>query len=238
MPENPLLPNKRLKELLELMQRSRALDRRLRPAPKHPREALLAGTAIHLVPGDILNSSAADATALALAPAPLVNPQAANAIIVPDKDAPLPRLSRLTLAAAMAHGLQVSGTGGIVLTLVNAGTAEPGWQDALIYAQRARLPLLIAVADATNGRPAKSPHVLTLTAVQQAAKKIKLPVLPVDGDDAVGVYRVMQECALRARLSEGPAVIWGVHTSANKPPARATQPIARMQRYLAARGLL
>ena len=235
MPENPLLPNKRLKELLELMRRCQALDGR---SPKRfAREALLAGTAIHLVAGDILSGESSDSTAAAIAPAQKDNPLVTwKAVVKPDNNVTLPKVSRLAFCAAMAQGLRASGTGGIVLALTT-NSADPGWADALAYAQQARVPLLVAVADPTAGSAARNPKALSLPALTKVAKKLKLPVLPVDGEDAVAVYRVMQECTLRARLGEGPAVIWGILASGGKP-SRAAQPIARMENYLSVRGLL
>ena len=237
MPENPLLPNRRLKELLELMRRAHALDlRSKRPA----REALVAATAIHLLPGDLLNSDAADLNAIAFAPAANPNVLAkGKAAVMPEANVALPRVSRLALCAAMAQGLRSAGTGGIVLAHINTASPEAGWADALEYAHRARLPLLVAVADPTAGRAGRTPTALSLASVSRLAKKLQLPVLPVDGEDAVAVYRVMQECTLRARLGEGPAVIWGILTPQNKQKlSRAMQPISRMEKYLAVRGLL
>lgn len=235
LPENPLLPNKRLKELLELMRRCHALDRRVLRQPV--REALLAATAIHLIPGDILSSEKSDSTAAAIAPAQRDNPLVTwKAVVKPDEDVTLPKVSRLALCAAMAQGLRASGTGGIVLALTTL-SAEAGWADALAYAQQARVPLLVAVADPTAGRASRSPSALSLPSITKVARKLKLPVLPVDGEDAVAVYRVMQECTLRARLGEGPAVIWGILTPSGKP-SRSAQPIARMENYLSVRGLL
>ena len=237
MPENPLLPNRRLKELLELMRRCNALDRR----SKQPaREALLAATAIHLQPGDLLSSIASDTTAAAIAPPQKDNPLVTwEAVVEPDKKVTLPKVSRLALNAAMAQGLRASGTGGIVLTFANTTSPEPGWADALIYAQHARVPLIFAVTD--TGRSSRAASALTLASVSAVAKKLQFPVLPVDGEDAVAIYRVMQECTLRARLGEGPAVIWGILTSLAKSGGklpRSAQPIARMEGYLSARGLL
>jgi len=238
LPENPLLPNRRLKEMLELMQRCHALDRR---NPKRlTREALLAATSIHLLPGDILSSDAADTTAKAIAPAAKDNALVTwSAVVEPEENFALPKVSRLALCAAMAQGLRSSGTGGIVLAFANTLSPEAGWADAFEYAQRARLPLLLAVADPTAGRAARNASALSLPTISKVAKKLKLPVLPVDGEDAVAVYRVMQECTLRARLGEGPAVIWGLLTPpASARLARSQQPIARMETYLTVRGLL
>jgi hypothetical protein len=234
--ENPLLPNRRLKELLELMRRCHALDRK---TPRHlAREALLAATAIHLESGDILSSISSDKTAASLAPAQNKNPRVTwSAIIEPEPNVALPKAPRLALCAAMANGLRSSGTGGIVLAMATAGAAEPALAETLAYAQHARVPLLIAVADATKGRART--NTLDFATVTKLAKKLQLPLFPVDGEDAVAVYRVMQECTLRARNGEGPAILWGVMTaSSSNKLSRSVQPIARMEKYLSVRGLL
>ena len=239
MPENPLLPNRRLKELLELMRRCHAIDRR---NPKQlNREALLAATAIHLEAGDILSSDAADKAAPFFAPEQKPNALVTwKAVVEPEDNVALPRTSRLALCAAMAQGLRASGTGGVVLDVTTIPSTESGWADTLAYAQNARLPLLLAVADPTAGRVGRNPNTLSLPSISKIAKKLKLPVIPVDGEDAVAVYRVMQECLLRARLGEGPAVIWGILTPLAKGAklSRSAQPIARMEKYLTVRGLL
>jgi hypothetical protein len=239
LPENPLLPNRRLKELLELMRRCHAIDRR---NPKQlPREALLAAAAIHLEAGDILSSDPTDTAAPFFAPEQKPNALVTwKAVVTPEDHVTLPRVSRLALCAAMAQGLRASGTGGVVLDITTTAVAESAWDETLTYAQHARLPLLLAVADPTGGRAGRRPNALSLPAISRVAKKLKLPVLPVDGEDAVAVYRVMQECLLRARLGEGPAVIWGILTPQSKGAklSRSAQPIARMEKYLAVRGLL
>jgi hypothetical protein len=62
-------------------------------------------------------------------------------------------------------------------------------------------------------------------------------VVSVDGEDAVAVYRVMQECVVRTRVIGGPAVIWALSTPATAPLTRAQQPIARLRSYMAARNI-
>ena len=78
---------------------------------------------------------------------------------------------------------------------------------------------------------------LDFAAMSKLAKRLKLPVLTVDGEDAVAIYRVMQESVLRARQGGGPAVLWAVMTptrSLATMPA-SSQPIARLRSYLSAR---
>jgi pyruvate dehydrogenase E1 component alpha subunit len=225
LPENPLLPNRKLRELYALIERCRALDRR-RPHPT-AREALLAATTLQLLPGDLLLAEAGDRTVAALAPKPKS--------VTPTPSATLPA-PRLPLAAAMAHGLQAAGAGGLVLAFAHAGASEPGWAGALEWAHEAKLPLLLACADSTGGassnRASKDPPLNWLN-MQRLAKKLHLPVFAVDGEDAVAVYRVMQESVLRARAGGGPAVFWAVLSP--QRPARADLPLARLRSYLAAR---
>jgi hypothetical protein len=86
--------------------------------------------------------------------------------------------------------------------------------------------------------PANAPNQPSISpAMSRFAKRMKLPVLTVDGEDAVAVYRVMQESVLRARQGGGPSVLWAVMTPSRSlaamPPS--SQPIARLRSYLAAR---
>ena len=237
MPENPLLPHRKLRELHALMLRCRDLERKQRsrgPA----REALLAATTIHLLPGDLLSASPDDLVAALLAPEPRKAGNGGSLIAVPS------RSMRLPLCAAAARGLQASATEGLVLAFAEAGAAEPGWQQALEWAQQSQLPLLLTCADATGGRSRStklgSEPALNFSTISKFAKRLRLPVLTVDGEDAVAVYRVMQESVLRARLGGGPAVLWAVMTPVSGSSAklpRASQPIVRLEKYLAARDI-
>ena len=233
--ENPLLPHRRLKELHALMLRCHTLDRR-KAGPA--REALLAAAAIQLRPGDLFFGEGVDATAEALAPPPKPNAfSTGKSAAEPIAGIRLPKASRLTLYAATALGLRIAGSDGVVMALATAGSTEPGWAAALEYAHHARLPLLLVCADSTGGRARGGTSALSWQGVSKLARKLHLPVLSVDGEDAVAVYRVAQESVLRARVGDGPAVIWGVLTPKGSKLSRSMQPLARMETYLAARGL-
>ncbi len=227
------------------MLRCRTLARQQRPGAL--REAFLAATSMQLLPGDLLSAEAGDTTAGQMAPAAR-KPRSAS----PASTASSAGLSggvisaagfdaRLPLCAAAARGLQAAGSDGLVLALARAGGLQPGWIAALEWAQLAQLPLLLAVEDATGGSPSRSNQrrepALDYRSLTQTAKRLKLPVLTVDAEDAVAVYRVMQESVLRARMGGGPAVLWAVMTptaAALKLP-RSRQPLARLQQYMAAR---
>jgi pyruvate dehydrogenase E1 component alpha subunit len=232
--ENPLLPHAKLRELHALMVRSRAMQRKYTlsgPA----REALLAATLIHLLPGDLLSASSEDRVAQALAPegkhhqpqGTLLGGSALN--------------PRLELCAAAARALQAAGADGVLLAYARAGVPEPGWMAALKWAQESQLPLLLACSDATNGASSNSRQAakpaIDFSTMSRFARRLKLPVLTVDGEDAVAVYRVMQESVLRARQGGGPSVLWAVMTPTRSVAAMpaSCQPIARLRSYLKAR---
>jgi hypothetical protein len=237
--ENPLLPHRKLRELHALMLRCRELERKQKNKDS-AREALLAATTMQLLPGDLLSARTGDLTAAQLAPqgkpfAEEKKPRAAATM------PPVPSLpQRLALCTAAARGLQAAGTDGLVLSFTDAGATEPGWQAALEWAHAAQLPLLLACSDALGNRTPrtsvakKTDPPLTFDAISRFASRIKLPVLTVDGEDAVAVYRVMQESVLRARMGGGPAVLWAIMSPAARL-TRSSQPIPRLAAYLAAR---
>ena len=234
MSENPLLPHSKLRELHALMLQCRALERKQKSSGS-AREAVLAATSIHLVPGDLLSPRGGDGVAATLAPAAKKYRATGSLVDAPSLGA------RLHLCAAAARGLQAAGADGVVLAFARAGEVEPGWKAALEWAQQSQLPVVLACADATAGVAARSGKrtepALDFAAMSRLAKRVKLPVLTVDGEDAVAVYRVMQESVLRARLGGGPAVLWAVMTPAEETAKmkRSSQPIARLEKYMAAR---
>lgn len=253
MAENPLLPDAELRALHALVKRCLTLDSALgrrrqgaaaaRSSATLPpsREALLAGTAIHLRPGDLLVTQAPDPAAEALAPGPTESSEP-SATLFPD----LPKASsRLLLATAMAAALRGSGSDRLVLALFQAGAPEPNWASALAWAQERQLALILACADArgtagfAHASPSR-PESLDWDTVQRTASRLKLPILSVDGEDAVAVYRVMQESVLRARAGAGPALLWVMlpgprDLAAGRKPAQ--QPLKRLERYLKVRGI-
>ena len=109
------------------------------------REALLAATLIHLLPGDLLSTSAGDAMGEKLAPEGKHH-QPAGTFLGGDA-----MENRLQICAAAARGLQAAGADGVVLAFAGAGGPERGWMEALEWAQESQLPLLLACSDATNG---------------------------------------------------------------------------------------
>ncbi len=207
------------------------------------REALLAATAIHLQPGDLVNPEPEDRTIVELASVREGRRDAGQtyASLLTATLAGDAAHSRLLLGAAAARGLQVAGSHGVAISFCRAGSLQPTWKQALEWACTSRLPLLTVCLDSTAAAPARpGPRrqtPLTYTALTALARRWKLPVLTVDGEDAVAVYRVIQESVLRARTGDGPALLWATMTSPaeiHRMPLSA-QPLARLRRYMAVR---
>lgn len=250
MAENPLLPNAELLALLAEMKRCAKMEAAAARKAGNPkraaggsglvsREALLAGTTMQLRPGDLLVTEPADAVAAQLGPR---NKQGNTAINLPALDR---TSSRLLIAVAMAAALRGTGSEHVVLAYVRARRPEPVWATALTWAQEQLLPLILVCADASGPQafqPAAtaSKQAFGWKEVQRAAAKVQLPILTVDGEDGVAVYRVMQESVLRARAGGGPAILWAMLPSprdlrTGRP--NSAKPITRLQRYLRMRNI-
>ena len=258
MAENPLLPNDQLRALLALTKECARLDvaaarssvrvtaskqRGGRTAVWPSREALIAGTMLHLQPGDALLPDPSDTVALRLAPKSTTG-EPSHAALPASLDKALGgKAPRLLLGAAMAAAVRAAGTDRLVMVHLDPGCAEPDWSAALRWAQESLLPLIIVFGDRRGSGAFRAAQrevkgMPSWNAVQQAAARSQLPVLSVDGEDAVAVYRVTQESVLRARSGAGPALLWAMLPSprevASDRPA-AAKPVARLQRYLRAR---
>jgi hypothetical protein len=221
--ENPLLPHRKLQELYKLIEHCRTLETKQRTPSS--REAILAATTIHLEDGDHLCTAPGDA-AVALAP----TPKASNAY-----EGFTPSLPRLLITAALTRGFQLAGSPQITLAYSNANSKEEGWAEAFTWAQTDRLPLVFCIADAPRPRAASSKTALTWPNVDRLCRRLQFPTLTVDGEDAVAVFRTMQEAALRARSGHGPSLIWAMLSPAGTKLTRSQTPTARLKRYLAAR---
>lgn len=232
MHENPLLPNARLKEIYALMQRCRELAHSARPA--QPRlEAMIAASMLHLEAGDICLPFNISSVSTQLAAERVAESKSAL-------ETPLPSAETIAYATGAALSLKLYANQRFTLACCVAGAAtnrtEQGWKQSLLYAQQARLPLVLLCADFASPRSSNT-DILSWSNLSALAKKHRLPVLTVDGTDAVAVHRVMQESSLRARQGDGLAIIWNV-LPALTDRSSGNDPLRKMRSYLAVRDLL
>ncbi|MFC6645034.1 thiamine pyrophosphate-dependent enzyme [Granulicella cerasi] len=221
MAENPLLPHRKLQELYSTLERARVLEKKQRTT--FHREAVLAATTMQLDKGDYLSHAAKDIPASLLAP-PVKHPAAKS-----------DEATRLQYAAATARGQQLCGEH-ITLAYTQAGDKATGWKEALTLAQEERLPFVLCIIDPIGADVKRTKDTLQWPTFDAFVRKIKMPVLTVDGDDAVAMYRAMQESALRARTGLGASTIWAVVSKSAKLTA-SQRPVARLRRYLSARNI-
>jgi len=243
--ENPLIPNKKLRELYTAMVELRLLERhiaRLQFGLKasarlrlHPREeGCLVSTVLSLHPGDVTSEPSAGIAIRFLRGASLGTLFALEAS--PAKDAPreIPAISEtalrlhLTLGAALA--LAAKKKGSLAVAYVYAGElALPQWRPILKLAAANAAPLLFVILPAQS---AAKPGQLSL-----AATACGVPGIPVDAADPVALYRVAQESMLRARAGGGPVLMECIPFQLPGKPAQPSDPILTMQQFLLPRGI-
>jgi len=237
--ENPLLPHRKLKELHALILRCRALDRVLHGKTKSPaREALLAASAIHLQPGDLVFAEADDPVAASLAPATKTALRKPSKKTVKTAQFNLPRLGA---SAAAAYSLSPKSKN-LIIAHTHENAIEPNWQATLRFAQANRLPLLFLCAGIhphpkLRAAQKNNRDAFTWESVGRLCARLRLPLLPVDGEDAVALYRVFQESSLHARAGAAPAVIWAMLHPSTAALPRSQTPVARLAAYCRVRGI-
>lgn len=249
------LDKEKLRQLYASMLRYRLLTLRLQgkdleqhkrlgdlPAPQTGAEALIAGILLDLQPNELVAPGK-----LWLA-ARLVRGESIKSIIagvfgvrqsssrgsdrnvectVPQN---FPLTAQIGMVLGAAWAFKRRGDHHVAIGLYGDGGAEPNLlRDAVNFSVRHKLGLL-HVVEVGNGLP------------QLFSEYPDLPVLTVEGDDAVAVYRVAQEAIRRARQGRGPALIECLTTAAASLSAPGVafspsdDPIARLESYLQQRG--
>lgn len=244
--ENPLVPNKKLRQLYALMSQARALDEfasraaaKAKAQVKSTRgeEACRVSTAINLADGDLISDSnegiamdliagrsastllrRLDALLSGNKPSRSISHHSGAAQIAWTKGT----AARLTMALGAAASIKASGRPNLVMAYAHSrdlSTTE--WQRTLKLAAELELPIIfVALPDPTGASQ-------NLCAISQ---KLGLPAFPVDAADAVALYRVAQESIGRARGDRSPVLIECRQTTGDDP-------IAQMQSFLLSRSV-
>lgn len=109
--------------------------------------------------------------------------------------------AQLQVACGVALAWQAKWPGNVVAAFCNGGNATAAsWKDVLTFASRHQLPLLLMVHE-----PASDPG--KFESVAKSSLVHGVPLLTVDGNDAVATYRVVFESLGRARQGRGPTLI-------------------------------
>ncbi len=197
-------------------------------------EAVLAGVALDLRPGDTIAPSLLGEIAGFIRDEPLEK----TFRRLPARDASLDLAAQLHLATGAALASGTKKNGGIALAFRDS-KAPPSdcwpsvcWEEALSVAGVHRLPILFVCPAALSAKPAKPKRQTGADRIAGATEFRGLPAFTVDGEDVVAVYRVATESIAHARKGNGPTLIecW-------MNPSEARDPILNMEAYLTRKGL-
>ena len=215
--ENPLIPHARMRALYRAVVEARSLSKHLPAGQRVPRglEACWAATALDLRDGDLTSDRGADALpgylrAIATRSGSGAPRKAAIDKLLGAKAAAFKGTSaeRLFCAVGAAMALKAAQNGAVAMAYVRPGElAGTEWKRLLHVAATGDLPLVIVAAGAAD--------------VPLSSRSA--PVIPVDAADAVAIYRVAQECLVRARAEGGVAVIECVPTGLDPAELLAAQ---------------
>jgi TPP-dependent pyruvate/acetoin dehydrogenase alpha subunit len=255
--ENPLVPHAKLKQLYVLMLKSRMLAERMVRDARQRRtdrrighEASRVAIALGLRPGDIAVPAPADhVVPVAIGTSIRAVARGTNGS-TRDAVQLLPAFARDTNQFAFACGLAVAKREASVAQLKKSKTrkrqseqeqnvvvvfGDEVSRETLTYAAEQKLPMIFVVE---NSAPVD---------IAGHASTRGVTGFTVDGNDAVGVYRVAQECLDRARRGVGPSFIeckapaWKgrmrFERAAHRDIHELDDPLTYVEHYMAARGL-
>jgi TPP-dependent pyruvate/acetoin dehydrogenase alpha subunit len=153
--------------------------------------------------------------------------------------------AQLNLASGVALALHAARKGNIVVAFCG-DTSDSGqrWYEALTFAGKHCLPLLVIVHRKVALKAASRGEDKTFTSLASEGHDCELPVIPVDADDIVAIYRVAYESIHKGRHGGGPTLIQAISFPApsngkdgKAHSRRYPDAILRMEDYLAAKGL-
>ena len=229
MHENPLVPNKKLRQMYVAMAEARVLDEHiagLRKGVKGRRrfdstrgqEACRVSTAIDLGPGDLVSDSQVGVVMDYLAGEKISSLLRRVSELRSGKKAKgakpagvsrrlLPWIEdageRLRMAMGAALSFKTLGQTNVVVAYVRYGEVSNGvWRQVLGLASKLQLPIIFVVLPAGKGEKRSGKAKLSSKTAHWG-----VPAIPVDSGDAVALYRVAQESMGRTRGGDGPVLI-------------------------------
>jgi TPP-dependent pyruvate/acetoin dehydrogenase alpha subunit len=243
--ENPLVTNKKLRQMYLAMVETRILDvhiaklqrsTKTRLGSTHGQEACRVSTAIELEPGDLVSDSqqgvAMDhilggATGSVLKRLSSLISREKTVEIVGTKQLPWIEDAgdRLSLAVGAALAFKSQKQANLVVAYVPRREAGGGrWRRLLTLCAQLELPVIFVVLPAAASKKKAVP----VGQVSAKARSCGVPGIPVDASDAVALYRVAQESIGRVRGGGGAVVIDCVVPVQGKEP----DPVKQMKSFV------
>jgi TPP-dependent pyruvate/acetoin dehydrogenase alpha subunit len=253
--ENPLIPNKRMRELFVAMVEMRVLDEhvaglrrgvkaRRRMVSTRGEEACRVSMAIGLEAGDLVSDAAAG-VAIGLVAGVGVGTllrrvgRGSSSSKATDVAArrEMPWIEdvedRLRMAIGAALSFKVLQRANVVVAFVREGEVSKGaWRRMLGLAAKLELPIVFVVLPQALGKKAKRRGVGDLCGL---ARGCGVPGIPVDASDAVALYRVAQESMGRLRGGDGPVLVECVAFRAEGKRGGVVDPLELMRGFLVGR---
>jgi acetoin:2,6-dichlorophenolindophenol oxidoreductase subunit alpha len=256
--ENPLVPNKKLRQMYQAMVEARVLDEHIARMQKglkacrklnstRGQEACRISTAIDLQPGDLVSDSHVEVTMDLLAGTKIdsllkrvdafhagkidratFSRDDASGRQLPWIEDPVDQLKVAIGAALSFKTLKRENV--VVAYARRDELAKWQWRRVLELVSKLDLPMIVV---ALPGAEKKNP---TAKSLSSKARSWGLPGMPVDASDAVALYRVAQESMGRTRMGGGPVLIDCVtyKTKGEKADSHA-DPLLRMKDFLLGR---
>jgi TPP-dependent pyruvate/acetoin dehydrogenase alpha subunit len=224
--ENPLVTNKKLRQMYLAMVEARILDEhiaklqrsgkaRQRIDSTHGQEGCRVSTGIELVAGDLVSDSQ-DGVAMdhVLGVEAGVVLKRLSSLISRDKTVAvagtkqLPWIEdvddRLRLALGAALAFKSLKQTNLVVAYVPGREANGGrWRRLLTLSAKLELPIIFVVLPVVAGKK----KAVSAGSVSAKARRCGIPGIPVDASDAVALYRVAQESIGRIRAGGGAVLI-------------------------------
>ena len=214
-------------------------------APASGSEAVAAAALIGLEPGDLFVSAKPHIFAAMLKGVPLrsvlralLHPNAAGSaerahisagVLIASAAGRTPR--SITPGALAAGAAFAARSGNVAIAFHDGANTRDSWRQAFHFALAHHLPLILIRQSARPLRPVSSRGRLGKGAPGS------LPIIPVDANDAVALYRVAHEAITHARRGSGPTLIDCVPLRLAGEGQQDSTCIARIERYLQAKGL-
>ena len=119
--------------------------------------------------------------------------------------------AQLNLASGVALALQARKTGNIVMAFCGeTSDSSQRWQEALTFAGKHCLPLVVVVHGKGPAKAASVKKRKAFNSLLSEGHACELPMIPVDADDVVAIYRVAFESIHKARHGGGPTLIQAI----------------------------
>jgi TPP-dependent pyruvate/acetoin dehydrogenase alpha subunit len=260
--ENPLIPNKKLRQLFVAMVEMRVLDEHIagvqRGAKARRRldsirgeEACRVSMAIELAEGDLVSDAQVGVTMRLLAGAKVgsllsdvakFNSSAKRPETAVAEDDGVGRQlpwmenvgDRLRMAMGAALSFKTLKRPGVVAAFVREGeVSSRAWRQILTLASKFELPIIFVVLPGESGEKKKRNKAGALCTT---ARSCGVPGIPVDASDAVALYRVAQESLGRMRGGDGAVLVECVTFPAKeKLRSAVADPLVQMKEFLLGR---